>query len=79
MSNVNVVQSFWNFAQLKKMKKKQVAKFWCLCLKEQKIGATMYFPEGLKDSPLSNGNFNRFLYNWHWMHYENKPFDMFQG
>jgi hypothetical protein len=30
MSNINVVQSFWNFAQLKKLWNKQVAKIWRL-------------------------------------------------
>ena len=54
MSNINVVQSFWNFAQLKKIKNKQVAKIWCLYLKKQKIGATMYFPEGLEDRTFNN-------------------------
>ena len=34
------------------LKNKQKAKIWCLFLKKQKIGATMYFPEGLEDSPL---------------------------
>ena len=54
MSNINVVQSFRNFAQLKKILKKQVAKIWCLYLKKQKIGATMYFPVGLEDTPLNS-------------------------
>ena len=26
MSNINIIQSFWNFAQLNKIKNKQVAK-----------------------------------------------------
>ena len=30
MSNINVVQSFWNFAQSNKTKNKQVAKIWSL-------------------------------------------------
>ena len=30
MSNINVAQSSWNFAQLSKMKNKQVAKIWGL-------------------------------------------------
>ena len=47
MYNINVVQSCWNFAQLSKIKNKQVAKIWGLYLKKQRFGDTMQFPEGL--------------------------------
>ena len=30
MSNIKFVQSFWNFAQFKKINNKQVAKIWIL-------------------------------------------------
>ena len=37
----------------RKLKNKQVAKVWSLYLKKQKIGATMYFPEGLENTPFT--------------------------
>ena len=40
ISNINVVQGLWNFAQLKKIK--QVTKIWWLYLEKQKVRATMY-------------------------------------
>ena len=51
MSNINVVQSCWNFAQLKEIKNKPVAKIWSLQLKKQRFGATIMFPEGLENIP----------------------------
>ena len=51
MSNINVVQSCWNFAQLSKIKNKHVAKIWGLYLKKQRFGDTMWFPEGLENTP----------------------------
>ena len=50
MSNINVVQSCWIFAQLSKIKSKQVAKIWGLYLKKQRFGDTMQFPEGLENT-----------------------------
>ena len=52
MSNINVVQSCWNFIQLKEVKNKLVAKI--IWLKKQKFGTTFTFPECLEHSPFTN-------------------------
>ena len=53
MSNINVVQSYWNFAQLSKSKNKQIAKIWDLQLEKQKSGPKISFPEGLENTPFT--------------------------
>ena len=47
MSNINVVQSFWNYAQLKKIKKYASSQNFKSLTQKTKIGATILFPEGL--------------------------------
>ena len=54
MSNINVVQSYWNFAQLKEIKNKQVATTWSLELKKQRFGATLQSPEDLENTPFKS-------------------------
>ena len=76
MSYINDVQSCWNFAQLKAIKKKQVATIWSL--KKQKFGTTMQFPEGLdlllllkiEQSYFDPKNHPK---NWHKNHPKNTP------
>ena len=41
-----------------KFKNKQVAKIWGIWLKKQRFGATIMFPEGLEDTPLSSQIWN---------------------
>ena len=36
-----------------KLKNKQGAQIWSLCLKKQRFGTTMYFPEGLENTPFN--------------------------
>ena len=48
ISNINAVQCCWNFAQLTKIRNKQVAKIWGL--KKQRFGDTMQFPEALENT-----------------------------
>ena len=54
MFNIKFAQSYWNFAQLKKIKNNRGVKIWSLELKKPKFGATMLFPEDLENTPLSN-------------------------
>ena len=67
ISNINVVQSCWNFAQLSKIKNKQVAKIWGLYLKKQKIGATISSPESLENTPIKMIHCRQYLRNLNWI------------